>query len=118
MNQRIVGREKEELAEKYLIFSGIKIVERNFSCKLGEVDFIGWDGEYLVFFEMKYRKSTRYGYLQEAVKDYKKRKICLVAGFYRMKKGYGDNVPVRYDVISILGNKICWDKNAFFDYGL
>ena len=30
-----------------------------------------------------------------------------------IKKHYGDNVPVRFDVVSILGDKIHWVKNAF-----
>lgn len=118
MDKRNIGREKEELAARFLQSQGVKIMERNFSCRLGEVDLIGWDSDYLVFFEVKYRKDTKAGYPQEAVSKYKKRKISLVSGYYRMLKNYGDNIPVRFDVVSILGNRIRWDKDAFCDYGL
>lgn len=118
MNKRNVGKEKEELAARFLRCRGVKVVEKNFSCRLGEVDLIGWDGGCLVFFEVKYRKDTSAGYPQEAVSKYKKRKICLVSGYYRMLKNYGDDVSVRYDVVSILGNRIRWDKNAFYYDGL
>lgn len=113
MNKRECGKIKEELAAVYLENSGIKILEKNFACKLGEIDLIGEDKGCIVFVEVKYRKTADYGYPQEAVSKNKRRKIVLVSGYYRMKKGFGDNVAMRYDVISILGDKIRWDKNAF-----
>ena len=80
---------------------------------MGEIDLIGLDGECIVFVEVKYRTNTDYGYPQEAVSKNKRRKIVLVSGYYRMQKHYGDNVPVRFDVVSILGDTIHWVKNAF-----
>ena len=118
LNKRTIGKEKEELATKFLISQGVQMLEKNFSCKVGEVDLIGRDKGYLVFFEVKYRKDTNCGYPQEAVSKNKRRKIVLVSGYYRMLKHYGDNVPIRYDVVSILGDKICWNKNAFGYDGL
>ena len=115
MNKRSLGKEKENLAANFLMHQGVKILERNFSCNVGEVDLIGWDRGYLVFVEVKYRKNTNAGYPQESVSKYKRRKICLVSNYYKMQKHYGDNVPVRYDVVSILGERIRWDKDAF-DY--
>lgn len=114
VNKRTIGKEKEELAEKFLASQSINITERNFTCKFGEIDLIGWDGDYLVFFEVKYRKNINTGYPQEAVSKNKRRKISLVSGYYRMRKHIGDNVPIRYDVVSILGEKIRWDKDAFY----
>lgn len=113
MNKRSIGKQKENLAALFLEQHGINILERNFSCKMGEIDIIGLDGKCLVFIEVKYRKNTSYGYPQEAVSINKKRKIILVSGYYRMLKGVSDNSLIRFDVVSILGNKIRWDKNAF-----
>ena len=118
MNKRTIGKEKERLAAAYLMRAGLCILEMNFSCRLGEIDLICKDGEYLVFVEVKYRKNGKTGYPQEAVSKNKRRKICLVSGYYKMIKGYGDNVPVRYDVVSILENRIRWDKDAFYYDGL
>lgn len=117
-NKRTIGKEKEELAAKFLISQGVQITERNFACRAGEVDLIGRDEDYLVFFEVKYRKNTACGYPEEAVSKNKRRKIILVSCYYRMLMHYGDNVPIRYDVVSILGDKICWNKNAFYYDGL
>ena len=113
MNKRTLGTQKEEIVADYLVRQGIKILERNFPCKMGEIDLICLDKGCLVFAEVKYRKNTSYGYPQEAVTKNKRRKIILVSGYYRMLKHYGDNIPMRFDVISILNNEIIWDKNAF-----
>ena len=113
MNKRIIGKEKEELAAKFLARQGVKILEKNFSCRMGEIDLIGLDGDCIVFVEVKYRTNTDYGYPQEAVSINKRRKIVLVSGYYRMRNGFGDGTNFRFDIVSILGDKIRWDKNVF-----
>ena len=113
MNKRIIGKEKEELAAKFLARQGVKILEKNFSCRMGEIDLIGLDGDCIVFVEVKYRTNTDYGYPQEAVSKNKRRKIVLVSGYYRMRNDLGDGTNFRFDIVSILGDKIRWDKNAF-----
>ena len=113
MNKRNIGKEKEELAAKFLARQGVKILEKNFSCRMGEIDLIGLDGDCIVFVEVKYRTNTDYGYPQEAVSKNKRRKIVLVSGYYRMRNDLGDGTNFRFDIVSILGDKIRWDKNAF-----
>ena len=113
MNKRTIGNQKEEIAALFLTRHGVKILERNFACKLGEIDLICLDKGCFVFVEVKYRKNTNYGYPMEAVSKNKRRKIILVSGYYRMLKHFSDNISMRFDVISILGDKIRWDKNAF-----
>ena len=49
MNRRKIGESYEEAAGVYLQKKGIRLAEKNFRCRQGEVDLIGWDGEYLVF---------------------------------------------------------------------
>ena len=60
-NKRETGTRKEELAADFLTRRGVKILERNFRCRQGEIDLIGMDGQYLVFVEVKYRKTARNG---------------------------------------------------------
>lgn len=115
MNTRAVGADKEESAGQYLSQNGIRIKERNFRCRQGEIDIIGYDGEYLVFFEVKYRKDASKGSAAEAVDYRKQKKICRVADYYRMMHGCPDNVPIRFDVVAMDGGGIKWIKNAF-DY--
>lgn len=89
------------------------ILEQNFRCAGGEIDLIGKHRGYLVFVEVKYRKTDGKGTPEEAVGIGKQRKICKVADYYRMIKGIPDQSPVRYDVVAFLGEKCTWYKNAF-----
>jgi len=114
---RALGDRAEERAEAFLKEKGVKVLERNFRCRMGEIDLIGLEGSTCVFFEVKYRKSTGSGRPFEAVGVTKQRKISRTADFYRMKKGLGGDTLFRFDVISILGDEISWYKNAFYYSG-
>ena len=113
MNKREVGSIKEEIAAAYLQGEKVRIVERNFRNRTGEIDLIGYHQGYLVFFEVKYRKNVSHGTPQEAVSIAKQRKICKVAEFYRYCHRVALDTPIRYDVIAITGEQVEWVKNAF-----
>lgn len=113
MNNRAVGQAYEDRARAYLESQGVKILEQNFRNRKGEVDLIGRHGEYLVFFEVKYRKHADNGNPLEAVTYAKQRQICAVADFYRMSRKYSEFTPIRFDVVGILDTEISWIKNAF-----
>lgn len=117
MNTRKIGADKEEAAANFLQQNGMKILERNFRNRQGEVDIIGMHEGYLVFAEVKYRGSTRQGNPAEAVDFKKQRQICKVADYYRMLHKLGDQTPVRYDVIAMTKEEITWIKNAFYHIG-
>lgn len=112
MNNRKTGAEAEERAAEYLSQMGMRIVKRNFRCRQGEIDIIGYHKGYLVFLEVKYRSSDSRGRPEEAVGKSKQRTICRVADFYRCLCSINDSVPIRYDVLA-MGGEICWFQNAF-----
>ncbi len=111
-NKREIGTNYERLAGDLLRKNGYEIVAYNFRCAAGEIDIIAKDGEYLVFCEVKYRKTTRAGYPLEAVSAAKQRRISKCAQYYIYKHQLYD-VPCRFDVIGILGTKVQILKNAF-----
>ncbi|MBQ6787738.1 MAG: YraN family protein [Lachnospiraceae bacterium] len=113
MNTRKTGAEYEAFTEKYLKSRGIKIIEKNYRNRKGEIDLIGRDEEYLIFFEVKYRKSQKAGNPAEAVTFQKQKKICQVADYYRLTHGIGEFSAIRYDVIAICGDEVIWHQNAF-----
>ena len=113
MNTRKVGKDKEALAAAYLEKQGVTIQDRSYRCRSGEIDLIGRDHEYLVFFEVKYRRSADMGHPEEAVGVSKQRQICRVADYYRCVKHIPLKTAVRYDVVAIEGEQIRWVKNAF-----
>ena len=113
MNKRRIGADKEELAAAYLEERGMKIVERNFRNRQGEIDLIGYHEGYVVFVEVKYRSNVNNGYAIAAV-DYRKQKqICKVADYYRYTHKLGNNAMIRYDVVAFQGEDILWIPNAF-----
>ena len=114
MNNRETGTGKETLAAEYLAANGMRIVERNFRSRQGENDLIGYHNGYLVFVEVKYRRTERFGSPQEAVDFRKQRKICRVADYYRYRHRLGEGCPVRYDVVAFQGTQISWIQNAFY----
>lgn len=113
MNNRQTGTEKEKLAAQYLDGRGMQIICRNFRCAQGEIDLIGYHEGYLVFVEVKYRRTQKSGSALEAVTPAKQRKICRVADYYRYTQRLGNFTPVRYDVVAVQGEEIHWVKNAF-----
>lgn len=113
MNKREVGSEKEALAEEYLRKKGYRILERNFRCKLGEVDIIAMHQNFLVFIEVKYRASADFGQPTDAVNYKKQVRISNVASYYVYSHRQYANHNCRFDVVSIVGNEITLYQNAF-----
>lgn len=113
-NLRAKGTDYEALASAYLKRHGMRIVAQNFrSGRTGEIDIIGWHAGFLVFVEVKYRKTSSKGSATEAVTPAKQRQICNVADYYRCRYHIPTETPVRYDVIAIQGEELTWLRNAF-----
>lgn len=114
VNKRGLGTENEKRAGRYLERHGYQIIEYNYRCKLGEIDIVAKDGEYLVFCEVKYRSGTRSGHPLEAVDAKKQQIISNCALHYITVKNVKD-MPCRFDVIGVTDHEIYVVKNAF-DY--
>ena len=112
-NRRAVGTQAENKAAEYLQNQGMCILERNYRNRSGEIDIIGTHNGYLVFIEVKYRASLKKGKPEEAVGMSKQKNICRVADYYRCTHRVPLSTPVRYDVVAVLGEDICWYRNAF-----
>ena len=100
INQEI-GKFGEDIATKYLQKKGYKIIERNFSCRQGEIDIIAKDFSELVFIEVKTRTSKEFGEPAEAVNAIKKKHIERAAEYY-LYKTKQQNKFIRFDVIEVL----------------
>lgn len=108
----------ENVAKQYLLNQGLSLLCANYSCKLGEIDLIMQDNEFLVFIEVKYRKSIYFGEPQAMVSQNKQKKISKTAQIYMQSHGLNEyNTFCRFDVVSIQGpatsTDITWLKNAF-----
>lgn len=97
-----LGSKGEDIAAGYLKKKGYKIITRNYKTNAGEIDIIAQHGETVVFIEVKTRADYSFGYPYEAVHYRKREKLKNLALLY-MKK-IGREVPIRFDVLSIVKN--------------
>ena len=113
MNKREQGKRYEDLAADWLCRKGFQILQKNFRCRTGEIDLVARDGGTLVFVEVKYRKNAASGHPEEAVSLFKQQKIIRTAQFYLCRFGISEDIPCRFDIIAIEGDRIRHIKNAF-----
>jgi len=113
MNKRAVGSVTEERAEAYLAGLGYEPIERNYQCRCGEIDLIAKDGEYLVFVEVKYRRTEEFGLPEEAVTVRKRDRIRRAAEWYLKQRRIPDGTPVRFDVVAMDAQEIRIYRDAF-----
>ena len=111
-NKRATGAIYEQVAGEYLVSLGYEILEYNYYSRSGEIDIVAKHGDYLVFVEVKYRENVSKGHPLEAISFQKQRSICKCATQYMYQKRIYD-VPVRFDVVSILDEEIEVLTNAF-----
>jgi putative endonuclease len=110
------GQKAEDMAESFLRTKGLVTLEKNFRCKLGEIDLIMRDQEALVFVEVRLRTNPFFTNAAESVDKQKRRKIMNTASYYLQQKHLTDKVVCRFDVIAIQHNSIRdsnWIINAF-----
>ena len=95
-----LGKKGEELALAQLKALKYRILERNFKCRLGEVDIIARDKNTLVFIEVKTRATRDFGGPAAAVNERKQRQLSKVALIYLNQKNL-HHVPARFDVVAV-----------------
>ena len=97
------GRKGEDLACAFLEQNGYRVIERNFRCKMGEIDIVATDGEYLCFTEVKARTRTDYGMPRDAVDRRKQLKLLRCAQLYlKLHPGYAQRFSPRMDIVEVL----------------
>ncbi len=98
-NHNELGKMGEELALKFLIDKGYRVLEKNWTWGNIELDLIAWEGKILVFREVKTRKDRSFGYPEEAVGKAKERRIYEAAAEYMHQLGHEGEY--RFDIIAI-----------------
>jgi putative endonuclease len=100
---RTRGRRGEDLAHRHLRSLGFTIVARNWRTRSGsaEADLVAWDGETLVFVEVKSRITDEYGAPDRAIDRDKRLHIARAAQDYARRSGVEWN-RVRFDIVNII----------------
>jgi putative endonuclease len=101
-----LGRRGEDLAHRYLRKRGFIVVARNYRLPSGdaEADLIAWDGETLVFVEVKSRETADFGPPERAIGEEKRTHLLRIAREYSRKTGTEWD-RIRFDVVSIVMTK-------------
>lgn len=110
---RTVGYDAESFAHRFLKKQGLKLVQKNFLCRFGEIDLIMLDRGCLVFVEVRYRATDRFMPARLSVDSHKQQKLIRAAAIFLSKnEGYARNA-VRFDVIALDGDSVEWICDAF-----
>jgi len=100
MKRRDTGILGEKLARDFLVRQGYRIIESNYRGPEGEIDIVARHEDYLVFIEVRTKKSLAFGSPEESITPAKKEKIKATAFRYQQTH---DNLPPlwRIDVVAI-----------------
>lgn len=99
--RRAAGTALEQLAARWLSARGLRLIESNYHCRLGEIDLIMRDTDTLVFVEVRYRSRNHFISPVTSVDARKQRKLVRTAAVYLQHRGLTDQVPCRFDVLGI-----------------
>jgi putative endonuclease len=101
-----IGKIGEEAAARHLVNNGIEIIERNFRAgRLGEIDIIAVDKEFLCFVEVKARTGSTFGCPSEAINNVKQQNLKRLALSYVKQKGLKER-QLRFDVAEVFGDMV------------
>jgi putative endonuclease len=116
---RSLGESYEDRAVTLIEEQGLRLVERNFRGKTGEIDIIAHDGAQLVFMEVRARSNRYFNSAAGSVDRRKQQRIVRTAQLFLQRRPHWANVPCRFDVIAFeppqSGSRprIRWIRGAF-----
>jgi putative endonuclease len=96
-----IGRAAENAAEDFLQQQGCKTLQRNFRCRMGEIDLVVRDGDCLVFAEVRFRRSGQHGSGAESITHTKRQKLIRSAAYYLRTQKISSHQVCRFDVLSV-----------------
>ena len=119
-DRKLLGRWGESVAAEYLKKRGYRLIAAGWQCRFGEIDLILQDGKYLVFAEVKLRKSASFAQAREFVTGAKQRRLRLSAQLYLSE--HPTELQPRFDVTEVYAPqgmktkepRIFHLENAFF----
>lgn len=120
-DRRAVGAAAEERAAQHLVAAGLKILHRNYRCRMGELDLVACEtglngcGSVLVIAEVRLRSSERFGGAGASITAAKRRRIVrstrhLLARFPSLQ-----TLSIRFDALLVpsVDGTIDWVRSAF-----
>lgn len=112
-----LGCAAEDQAARALVMQGLHLLARNLRCRAGEIDLVARDGPTLVFIEVRFRRSRRFGGAIASVGRHKRLRLIRAARYFLpelCRHHFGGQLPpCRFDVVGFEGGRLCWIRHAF-----
>lgn len=111
----VQGQTAENTALAFLLKQGLRLIARNYRCRRGEIDLVMEHHDTLVFVEVRYRKSARFGDALESITPRKQTRLIACASHY-LNTTHTEK-PVRFDVVAMTAEQgqhsLQWIRDAF-----
>ena len=110
------GAAAERRACLHLEAQGLRLVTRNYRCRMGEIDLVMQDGAAVVFVEVRLRGRHAMVSAAESIDAHKQSRLIAAAHHYLMTHTSAANAPCRFDCMLVTSQEddpIEWIKSAF-----
>jgi putative endonuclease len=97
------GGHAEDLARRFLEARGLRLVERNFRCRAGELDLVMTDAADLVLVEVRYRATPVPVSPVVSISPSKRRRLLRAGAVYLHSRRRFRGCAVRFDVVAMTG---------------
>jgi len=95
------GQRAERLAEAYLTRAGYRVLERNYRCRVGEIDLIAEENGVLCFIEVRSLQSLAHGHPFETIDAGKQARLIRAVRHYLSRRGGADR-EMRFDAVAVI----------------
>ena len=110
MNRYKIGRNGEDIANNYLLEKGFKIIQSNFHTPYGEIDIICEKNSCIYFYEVKYRRSNKFGNAEESISQSKVNKLKKSIEVWLQQE------EKNFQINEILLNALIIDSNNIMEF--
>ena len=107
------GSGAEARALEYLQDQGLRLLARNWRCKLGELDLVMQDGETLAVIEVRSRASGDWGSAAETIDRRKQARLVRATRLWLARRPEFAEQPLRFDVVTLDAGRLDWRREAF-----
>ena len=107
------GSPAEDRALQFLQDQGLKLLARNWRCKLGELDLVMQDGETVAVVEVRSRSRADYGAAIETVDHRKQARLVRATKLWLARRPELAEQPLRFDIVTLNAGELEWRREAF-----
>ena len=107
------GSQAEDQALRFLQRHGLKLLARNWRCKLGELDLVMQDGDTVAVIEVRSRARRDWGAAAETVDARKQARLVRATKLWLARQPQLAEQPLRFDVVTLDAGELEWRREAF-----